>query len=53
MKAATTPGGPVSPKAPGAGGGAAAGAGNSVKTNLNYAIDIIHNSFNLDAPKSI
>jgi hypothetical protein len=49
-------GGPASPKAANAGGAAGAGAAgdrNSVKSNLNLAIDIIHNCFNLDAPKSI
>lgn len=45
----------MSPKAanPGGAGGAAAGDRNSVKANLNLAIDIIHNCFNLNAPKSI
>jgi len=44
------------------GGGGAGGAGgpggapgdkNSIKTNLNLAIDIVNNCFNLDAPKSV
>lgn len=42
------------PGAPGAGKGAAApGDGNSVKANLNLAVDIINNCFNLDSPKSV
>ena len=47
--------GPTSPKAGGAAGGSGAAGGdrNSVKANLNLAIDIIHNCFNLNAPKSI
>jgi len=48
-------------KKTGAGGGAggpggpggAPGDKNSIKTNLNLAIDIIFNCFNLDAPKSV
>ena len=50
-------GGPGSPKATSAAGGppgaGAPGDRNSVKGNLNLAIDIIHNCFNLDAPKSV
>lgn len=42
------------PGAPGqAKGGAAPGEGNSVKANLNLAVDIINNCFNLDSPKSV
>ena len=48
-------------KKPGGGGGAGAAGGpggapgdkNSIKTNLNLAIDIVNNCFNLDAPKSV
>ena len=41
------------PGAPAAKGGAAPGEGNSVKSNLNLAVDIINNCFNLDSPKSV
>lgn len=37
--------------APKAGGGP--GEGNTVKSNLNLAVDIINNCFNLDSPKSV
>jgi hypothetical protein len=49
MKKAGTAGGGA-----GAGGpGGAPGDKNSIKTNLNLAIDIVNNCFNLDAPKSV
>jgi len=33
--------------------GGAPGEGNTVKANLNLAVDIINNCFNLDSPKSV
>jgi hypothetical protein len=43
--------GAASSAAPKAGGGP--GEGNTIKSNLNLAVDIINNCFNLDSPKSV
>ena len=51
-------GGPYSPMAKNSAGGppgagAPGGDRNTIKVNLNLAVDIVHTCFNLDAPKSV